>query len=55
MIHSTFEHFEVAACPRCDTPLSKVAAAARSTTVMMQCNELEYAPRDLIHQANVAQ
>lgn len=33
----------------------KVAAAARATTVLKQCNELDYAPRDLMRRANVAQ
>lgn len=46
--------FNIRACRRREDPLSKVAAAARATTVLKQCNELDYAPRDLMRRTNVA-
>ena len=46
---------KIPTCRRRENPLSKVAAAARATTLLEQCNELDYAPRDLMRRTNMVQ
>ena len=46
---------DISACRQRDNPLSNATGAARTTPVLKQCNELDYAPRDRMCRTNVAQ